>query len=55
MLVPRLTLHALLVIWIMAVGIAYATGTSPAFALVGIIMTTCAILVYRAIAQAKQQ
>ena len=41
---PLWLMRAVLVAWIVAVGVAYAMGTSPVFGLIGIIMVTTSIL-----------
>ena len=41
---PRL-MQAVLVFWVVIVGMAYATGTSPVFGLIGIIIASSTIMV----------
>ena len=49
MQVPLRLMHACLAVWIVAVSVAYATGTSPVYGLIGVIIVTTGILVRRLI------
>ena len=49
MLLPEWWLQAVLGFWMAFVGMAYSTGTSPVYGLIGIILTTTSILVRRLI------
>ena len=49
MLLPEWWMRAVLVFWMAFVSIAYSTGTSPVYGLIGIILTTTSILVRRLI------
>jgi cell shape-determining protein MreD len=45
MFLPQWWMHAVLVFWLVFVGMAYSTGTSPVLGLIGIILATTSILV----------
>ena len=51
MLLPPWLMQAVLVFWIGFVGMAYITGTSPVFGLIGIIIATTSILARSVIQQ----
>ncbi len=53
MQLPQWLMQAFLAVWIVTVGIAYLTGTSPVFGLVGIIVVTTSILARRFIRKAS--
>ena len=41
---PPWFMQAVLVVWMVVVAVAYATGTSPVFGLLGVILATTSIL-----------
>jgi hypothetical protein len=41
---PRV-IQALLIFWMVAVGVDYITGTSPVYGLIGVIVATCCLWV----------
>ena len=45
MFLPQWWMHAVLVFWLVFVGMAYSTGTSPVLGLIGIILATTSMLV----------
>ncbi len=46
-------MQAILVVWIVFVGLAYLTGTSPVYGLIGIIFATITILVHGLVTKAS--
>ncbi len=44
MVFPPWFMQAVLVVWLVVVGLAYITGASPVFGLIGVIMATISIL-----------
>ncbi len=51
--IPLRLMQAVLIVWIVAVGVAYLTGGTPVYALIGIIVTTTSILVRRFVQNAS--
>ncbi len=51
MQIPLRIMQAVLIAWIVAVGVAYLTGVTPVYGLIGIIVTTISILVRRLVQQ----